>query len=284
MALRLLPTKTFFLSLGFASLLTSPLFAQVQIREVVPGKVYLETSGLEIPLMLHGTGFKTLTKAEAFYEGNPDPYLSVQLGVPGENRVSVTLIARPDTPLGPGHSLRLKTEDEAWVEVPLVLEIVAPGDKRATKPNTASALEAVEVAKGKRVVISESKAPVITNTVPKPLYVEPNGQSQTLVLKGRNLQSITDVRVRKASQPPKYRNQEGILPARLRQDTIEVDVLATPDTPVGEKYALDLMIKEYLAGTVTFVVGKPAPPQAAPVPAPRVIEIPGPIPTNPPAP
>ncbi len=276
--------RLIFLSLGFVALFAAKLMGQVQIREVVPGKVYLETNGFEIPLMLHGSGFKALTKAEAFFQGDPDPYLSVQLGVPGENRVSVTLIARPDTPLGPGHSLRVKTEDDTWVEVPLTLEIVAPGDKRATKPNTASALEAVEVAKGKRVVISEGKAPVVTDTVPKPLYIEPNGQTQTLLLKGRNLQSITDVRVRKALQPPKYRNQEGILPARLRQDTIEVDVLATPDTPVGEKYALDLMIKEYLAGTVMFVVSKPAPPPAAPVSAPRVIEIPGPIPANPPAP
>jgi hypothetical protein len=232
--------------------------AQTSIVELIPPKVNLQTNGLQIPVVVRGNNLNKIKKVEAWYEGQPDSYIFAQLGTPSANRVSVTLIARPDSPIGSLHQLRFLLEDGSILNVPLPLRIVANGDPDATQPDTAAKLEQNVEKSGQRKVIESNKAPIVTATVPKPLYVVPNGQVQTLTFKGLNLDQVVSVRIRKADTPPRYRNKEGELPFRHVKDGLEVDVVSTPDTPIGTKYCIDLLLEgNYLAGTLTFPIQNP---------------------------
>jgi len=244
-------------------LLASVLQGQTRIGEVIPQEVFLEAGGRQILLVLRGEGLKNIRTVEAVYKQTADTFLFVQPGPAGDNRMPLTVLARPEAPLGRGHVLVAKTSSGVDLPLSVKIELVPVGDARATKPDTATALEAVEAAKGRRVVVLEERAPKITATVPSPLYVLPDGRTQTLLIKGVNLQQVTDVRVRKASEPAHYTQEQGKLPMRQTPAGIEVDITATPDTPLESKYFLDLMIRDYLAETVAFVVTKQPPPPPA---------------------
>jgi hypothetical protein len=232
--------------------------AQTTIVELIPPKVNLQTNGSQIPVVVRGNNLHKVKKVEALYEDQPDSYIFAQLGTPSANRVSVTLIARPDSPVGSAHQLRFELEGGGKLDLPLMLRIVANGDPDATQPDTASKLEQSAEQSGQRKVISSDKAPIVTSTMPRPLYVVPNGQVQTLTFKGVNLDQIVSVRIRKADAPPRYRNKDGELPFRKIQGGLEVDVISTPDTPVGTKYCIDLLLDgNYLAGTLTFPIQNP---------------------------
>ena len=232
--------------------------ARTTIVEVIPPQVNLQTDGVQIPIVVRGNDLNKAVKAEAWYNGEADPCIFAQFGTPSANRVTVSLIARPDTPVGSVHQLRLVLADGGRVDLPLTVSIVANGDPRATLPDTAEKLEQAVEKDGQRKVISSDQAPVVTATLPRPLYVVPNGQVQTLTFKGRNLEQIISVRIRKAEAPPRYRNKEGELPFRQIQGGLEVEVVSTPNTPIGTKYCIDLLMEgNYLAGTLTFPIQNP---------------------------
>jgi hypothetical protein len=229
--------------------------AQTTIVELIPPKVNLQANGSQIPVVVRGNNLNKIKKVEALHEGQADKYIFAQLGALSANRVSVTLIARPDSPIGSPHQLRFLLDDGSVLNVPLPLCTVADGDPDATQPDTASRLEQIAEKSGQRKVIESNKAPIVTATVPKPLHVAPNGQVQTLTFKGVNLDQIVSVRIRKAGSPPRYRNNEGELPFRQVKGGLEVDVISTPDTPIGTKYCIDLLLQgNYLAGTLTFPI------------------------------
>jgi hypothetical protein len=247
------------LSAAALGLLAIGVQAQTSIVEVIPPAVNLAADGVQVPLVVRGNQLHKVRKVEALYQGRVDSYIFAQLGTPGANRVSVALIARPDAPVGSAHQLRFWLEDGSRLELPLTVRIAAVGDPRATRPDAAAQLEQAAEQAGQRKVIAATRAPVVTATRPSPLHVVPNGQVQTLVFTGRNLDQIVSVRLRKADAPPRYRNREGELPFRKIKDGLEVDLVSTPDTPVGTKYCIDLLMEgNYLAGTLTFPITKPA--------------------------
>jgi hypothetical protein len=143
------------------------------------------------------------------------------------------------------------------------LTVVKLGDPKATLPDTATLAEATEVQAGRRIVVAQPLVPVITATVPSPLIFPPGAEVRKVLIEGRNLQDITEVRVRKAEVPPRYKGNQGLLPFRRNELGIEVEIVTGSGTVPGSRYILDLMVKRYLAASAYLSVGYAAeiPPQ-----------------------
>jgi len=122
---------------------------------------------------------------------------------------------------------------------------------------------------------------VVTATIPAPLVIPPDGKLQKVLIQGKNLKEITEVRVRKSGSPARYKGAQGLLPFRKILDGLEVEVVAATTTVVGTEFILDLLVKRYLAASVLMKVGYPDEKKAEIVPVQEsnvipLIPVPGP--------
>lgn len=231
------------------------LTAQVQSFEVIPAVVDVEAGGSASQVLVRGPGAEKLTSLNVIANGRPVSYLLARYAGKGAGQITVVLQARKDSPRNLKYTLTANGR-----ELPLKIRIVSPGEAKQTGIPVASARDVREVvreAQTSQVVISADQAPQVTRTLPEPLMIAPDGEGKTLQLWGKRLDTIDDVRVRRADQPPRYRGKQGQLPFRHQNGMLEVEVMATRNTPVGERYVLDLMVGKFKAVSVGFEIGHP---------------------------
>lgn len=234
--------------------------------ECVPSNVFLEAGGRQLDVLVKGDGLEQMKDVVLSRPGGKAGEIYARLGPWETGRRGLLLIARGDAAQGvPFQASAVMTSGERQA-LPLQVVLVPPGDKRATadlQNNEASLQEQVEQAKKKKattLVVAQDKLPVVTLTVPDPLHVPPDGKPHTLLLKGANLDAITDVRIRPREKPASYRGKAGQLPFRHKEGMLEVDVAATPQTRLGAVYMLDLLVQKFRAASVELpVMQAPAP-------------------------
>ncbi|MDZ4789247.1 MAG: hypothetical protein SH807_09930 [Blastochloris sp.] len=244
----------------FFLLLINSLLAQdllPTVKDTVPQILFLEAGGKQVNTILRGENLQGLQKIQVTKQGRPVRAIFTQLGPPEQNRRGITFIASEQSTLGTFYTLQGLTKEGSIVTIPMSLTIVPLGDSRATLSDTATLAEVTRVQNSSRVVVSETLAPVVTSTQPNPLILAPNKDKQTIILQGRNLEGITEVRVRKANKKPLYRGNQGLLPSRITERGLEVDVIVGTGTAMGSTFTLDLMVKKFLADSISLSVGIP---------------------------
>lgn len=229
-----------------------------QTFEVIPGKVRVEAGGAASQVLLQGAGAEAISSFRATDQANPTPYLLVKKGGEAAGRRTLVLLARPDAPRD--RVFGLSGDGRA---LPLHITVVEPGEGTSIETGDSAQRdirEAIREADGGRVVVSANQAPVVKRTIPSPLRVPPNGETQMFILIGERLDTISDVRVREATAEPRYRGKQGKLPFRFQDGRLEIDVVASKKTQLGKKYAIDLMVERFRAWTGTFIIAEPVEP------------------------
>ena len=265
---------------GVASALQGQV-VEAQITEVVPKVLYLEAGGRQVTVILRGKSLQSLRQVQVLRQGQQVRAIYSRLGTASENRRTVSFIANTTCPLVADYQVIVTLSDGTPVVLPLSLAVVKVGDPKATLPDTATLAEAADVKAGRRIVVAEPLAPVVTATIPAPLVIPPDGKLQKVLIQGKNLKEITEVRVRKSGSPPRYKGAQGLLPFRKILDGVEVEVVAATTTAVGTEFILDLLVKRYLAASVLMKVGYPDEKKAEIVPVQEsnvipLIPVPGP--------
>jgi hypothetical protein len=226
----------------------------LKIQEVLPGTLRIEAGGRQIHGILRGENLQLLKEARVMQEGRMVNTFFLRLGLSSENRREFTLLASPQCQLGGGYQVEGVLFDGSSILWPMNLTVVPLGDTQATPTDTASLEESAQIQSGQRIVVSANAAPTITGTIPSPLAVIQGGQSHKLIIQGKNLQGITEVRIRKSDREPKYRGNQGLVPFRHVPQGLEIEVTAGAGTPVGSKFVVDLMVKKYLAASALLAV------------------------------
>ncbi len=258
------------------SILVVGVTARAQTLEVIPKRVDVEAGGGSSQVLVRGVGADTIEQFNILSNGKPTSYLLARGAGKATGQITVVIHAREDTPRKQQYVLAAGRQ-----VLPLQIRIVNPGEAKYTgRPNAPAQdiRETVREANTSQIVVSADQAPQVLRTVPAPLLVAPDGETKTVQLIGKRLETIDDVRVRKADKPPKYRGKQGKLPFSYREGVLEVELMASRNTELGEKYVLDLMIGKFKAVSVGFEIGEPTnvpQPVIAPVnEGPMVIELP----------
>lgn len=271
---------------GFAGALA----AQTVIQSVSPATIHVAAGGGQSWVILRGQGLAAVTELRSALNGRPGTHLIGRPAPEQGGQREFVLMARPDAPLGPVRVVALTPAGA--VPVPARFEIVAAGDPRAGKSvRPADISEAARNPAQRTILVDRTQVPAVMATVPSPLIVAPDGKSIPLRLLGRNLERVTEVRIRREAEPARYRGNQGMLPFRRVEGGLEVDVVASRSTAMGSRYAIDLMVEKFLATSVVLEVGVPPPPappppsvETQPARGPTVIELPSPSPAPVPAP
>jgi hypothetical protein len=259
-------TLNWFGCLGALASCLGAQFDSFQVEEVVPQVICLEAGGKQITSILRGSDLKLLVKAQVWADGKPIKAVFTQLGPPSDSRRTLSFLASPQCPLGSGYQVMATGQDGGYVRLPVLLTIVPIGDDRATLPDTANLAEVTQIQSGQRIVVSEAVAPLVTATIPNPLLIPPTGETKKILIQGRNLQGITEIRVRKFESPARYKGDQGLVPFRQLGEDIEVQLVASATTVMGTRYRMDLMVKKYLAASLVVMVGFPSATPIAPTP------------------
>jgi len=251
------------------------------MESAVPAVAYVEAGGGQSWLILRGSGLEGIREIRSLVGGKTTDHV---IGRPAPAQAGVrefVLLARPDAPRG---TLELVAQTASGaLAVPAQAVVVEPGDPRARAAGKPADLnQAAREARGQPIVVDREQVPQVTATVPSPLRVAPDGRPVKVQLRGKNLGRVTDVRIRKEGEEPRYRGRQGQLPFRRHAggEGLEVDVVAGRSTPLGSRYVIDLLVEQYRAVSVPMEIGEPLPPPPAPEVetrepgAPRVIELP----------
>lgn len=225
------------------------------VSETVPRILFLEAGGKQVNTIFRGDQLAELEKVFVKNLGATAKTIFTQLAPPSSNSRGVVFIASPVCQIGSNYTVHAVSKNGTVIDIPMSLTVVPLGDPRATLADTATLEQVTQKQNNQRIVVAEKLAPIVTMTKPNPLILAPKNQSQTVLLIGRNLESITEVRVRKFDAKPLYRGSQGILPSRIVSEGLEVDILVGPKTVLGSKFVLDLMVKKYLAASVSLTVG-----------------------------
>lgn len=262
-------------------ILTSPMVAQAQVelRSGSPEQVFVEAGGSQSWIILRGSKLEEIRELRSFIRGKvTDHVIGKPAPLRGGTREFV-LMARPDATLGP--VVLVAVLASGTVSVPVKAEIVAVGDPRARFSGKVQDLSEAARREASATIVAEAdQVPQVESTIPYPLLVEPNGKVSILRLRGKNLEKVTDVRLRKEGAEARYRGKQGQLPFRQVPGGLEVEVVASRSTVLGSRFVIDLMVERYRAGSLALEVRVPPAPPVAPVvetrePAgPRVIELP----------
>jgi hypothetical protein len=255
------------------------------VNEVVPKALYLEAGGKQITCILRGTNLHLLKQVQMKKQGQPVGAIYTQLGPASDNRRTLSFMASPQCVPGNEYQVVGITVEGAVMALPVPLTVVRAGDPKATLPDTATLEERTQIQEGNRIVVSQALAPVVTGTIPAPLVIAPQAETQKILIQGRNLKSITEVRIRKSETSARYKGAQGILPFRTVDGAIEVEILTGTTVAPGSRFTVDLMVKKYLAASVLMTVDYPASKQEKealePTPEPNVIQLtPNPAQTN----
>lgn len=227
------------------------------VHETVPRALFLEAGGKQVNTILRGENLAELQKISIKNQGRFVNTIFTQLAPPSTTSRGVTFIASAEAALNSHYTIEAITKNGAILSIPMTLTVVPVGDGRATPPDTATLQEVTRAQSGNRIVVSEKLAPVITGTQPSPLILAPKSGVQTVYIQGRNLEGITEVRVRKFDKKPLYRGAQGLLPSRFKGGGIEVDMTVGLGTTIGSKFVLDFMVKKYLAASLSLTIGTP---------------------------
>ncbi len=239
--------------------------AEVTLQRVAPDALYIEAGGGHAKCVLSGTGFNQVTRLQVYLNGKATNDLYAQLAGEEDSRRNIVILAQPEAAHDSRYQVAFILKSGRTQTVPLKLQVVATGDKRA-QTATAERRDARETAAEARtsnIILEREVAPIVQATLPDPLLVPPTGEKFLFRLAGENLDQITDVRVRPADEKPKYKKNEGKLPFKKTDFGLEVEVMASANAEIGQAYVLDLMLGRYLAVSLDFSVGVPeeAPPE-----------------------
>lgn len=257
----------------------------VEIQRVTPNPIFIEAGGGQAWLIIQGTELTALREVRSRINGKVTDHV---IGRPAPEQGGMrefVLLARPDAPRGRVELVAVVVG--GIIPLPVQAEVVEPGDTRAVGSKKAADIsQAARAGRGQPIIVDRNQVPVVEKTRPSPLRVASDGKPVTLVLAGKNLDRVTDVRIRREEETARYRGKQGRLPFRFRDGVLEVDVVASHKTPLGTRYALDLLVEDYRSASVILEVGVPLPeeipaetPPEPEVRQPRVIE----LPTMPPA-
>ncbi|MEM6884302.1 MAG: hypothetical protein AAF571_04665 [Verrucomicrobiota bacterium] len=224
--------------------------------EVIPAVIDVEAGGGSSQILLRGAGAENIEEVQVLANGKQTSYLLARTGGKAAGQVTVVIYGREDAPRNVKYTLAVDSR-----VLPLKIRVVNPGEAKNTGRVAASNQDIREVvleANTGQIVVSANQAPQVLRTIPSPLMVAPDGLTKRVLLLGKRLEAIDDVRVRKADQPPKYRGKQGQLPFTYREGMLEVELMASRKTKLGEQYVLDLMVGKFKAFSVGFEIGEPA--------------------------
>lgn len=266
-------------------LMCVPVCGAVVIQSASPNPVPVEAGGGQSWLIVRGTGLEAVREIRSLINGRVTDHVMGRPAPVQDGMREFVMLARPDAPRGEIQLVGVEGGGARW-DLPVRAVVVEPGDPRAAAAGKAADLsQAARQGRGAPIIVDREQVPTVLATRPQPLMVEPNGRTATLVLQGRNLERVNDVRIRREGEAPRYRGKQGRLPFRSGNGALEVDVVAAPGTAMGTRYVLDLLVEQYLAASVPLVVGVPPPPapqvETRETSAPRVIELPPPPPVAP---
>ncbi len=223
--------------------------------EVVPEVVDVEAGGGASQVLVRGVGAETISSFEVLADGKRTSYLLARGGGKAAGQMTLVIQAREDAPRKIDYQVTAN-----GTRLPLKIRVVDLGKAKQTGRPPASnqdIREVVREANTSQIVVSADQAPQVLRTFPAPLMVAPDGVAKKVQLQGKHLEAIDDVRVRKADQPPKYRGKQGKLPFTYANGVLEVELMASRRTALGEKYVLDLMVGKFKAQSVGFEIGQP---------------------------
>ncbi|MEM6602149.1 MAG: hypothetical protein AAF649_12245 [Verrucomicrobiota bacterium] len=235
----------------------SAMNALAQAFEVIPAVVDVEAGGGSSQVLVRGAGAERIQQFHILAGGKKTSYLLARGTGQAAGQVTVVIHARQDTPRHPSYTLAA-----AGQSLPLKIRVVNPGEAKNTGRPAAATQDLRQVvaqAETSQIVVTSDQAPQVLRTVPSPLMVAPDGEGKIVQLMGRRLETIDDVRVRKADQPPRYRGKQGKLPFTYESNRLLVELMASRDTARGERYMLDLMVGKFKAFSVSFTIGEPTP-------------------------
>ncbi|MDX6766858.1 MAG: hypothetical protein SFU85_08700 [Candidatus Methylacidiphilales bacterium] len=259
---------------------TTSLQGQPVITALSPKALVVEAGSVNGRAILRGSSLQTMREVRAVVGGKTSDYILARpLELPDGSR-ELRLLVRPDAPPA---VYRLVALGEGWsLPVPGTVEVVPVGDRRAQMSGGEQDLrEAARRSTSGTLVVDRATVPLVTGTYPSPLVLAPESRTRTVRLAGKNLDRVTDVRIRRETEEPRYRQNQGKLPFVCRDGFLDLSLVTGARTPVGTRYALDLMVEKFRAHTLVLEVGVPPPPAAATpesavkaAEGPRVIELP----------
>lgn len=225
------------------------------IREVIPETLYLQSGGLEqVGILIKGSNLDSIHSARVYKDGKEYRPILCTVTDSGPQIKKVQFLAASVTPLGNHYKVALVTEDNHTIPLSLKIEVVPAGDKRLLQPPPELVKAKKEKGRPKTLTISAEELPQISETLPSPLVIVVNGMNQKVILKGKNLEKVTEVRVRRSEKASSYGGKAGLIPFHMTPEGMELEVKATPDTLPGTKYSLDFIINKYVAAVVSFTV------------------------------
>lgn len=259
-----------------------------------PAVLVVELGSVDGRAILRGSGMENLEEVRGLREGKTNNYVVGRPIALPDGSHELRVLVRPDAPLGSYSLVAITSEGSR--PVPGRVEVVAVGDPRAQATAKGQDLnQAARKSKTNTLVADRDQVPQVTGTHPDPLMIPPDSQARTIRLAGRNLERVTDVRIRKDGDEARYRQNQSKLPFNRVEGFLDIRVVSDTKTPLGTKYWIDLMVENFRATSVMLEVGQPPPepalpavpapgtgaaptPDPAPTPGPRVIELPGPKP------
>jgi hypothetical protein len=262
--------------------------AQPTVSSLSPKALVVEAGSIDGRAILRGSGLNKMRDVRSHREGEPNDLIVGRPVALTDGSWELRMLVRPDAPLG---IYPLLAVGEGWtVPVPGTIEVVEPGNARAQKATQGQDLnELARRSRNQTIVADRDQVPLVMGSYPDPLVVPPDGQTHIIRLAGKNFERVTDVRIRREKDEPRYRQNQGKLPFSRQQDFLDIRLVSGQQTPMGTKYWLDLMVENFRAASVLLEVGIPpqplpnapgpatAPVLETPAPAgPRVIELPGP--------
>jgi hypothetical protein len=252
------------------------------VESAVPREIYVEAGRGQSWLILRGKELGAIRELRSVVGGKTTDHVVGRPAPVQDGMREFVLLARPDAARGPVALVALTPSGPLALDVRVL--VVEPGDPRAKAAAKAEDLSrAAREARGQSIVVDQEQLPQVRSTVPSPLRVAPNGRPVKILLQGANLERVTDVRIRKEGEPPRYRGRQGQLTFRRVSGGLEVELVASPRTPMGTRYQVDLLVEEFRAWTVPLEIGDPPPPAPPQVETrepgtPRVIELPPMVP------
>ncbi|MFZ5806388.1 MAG: hypothetical protein ACOY3I_04195 [Verrucomicrobiota bacterium] len=242
------------MSMGFAETHPQTLpVSEVVIKEVVPRRIHLGAGGAQLSAAIKGTNLDKIKAIRIYREGKLTQEILGRMGSASEMSRIVYFVAAPIAVQENGYKISVLTKDKFELALPLEVEVVPPTDKRAQPVSTG------EMAKGQgdfassTLSVEASESPVVTKTIPAPFAIPANGAPQDVTLKGKYLDKITEIRLRPEGKKS-YIGDSGKLSFEKKGKDLTLQLMATPETPPGTKYCLDLIMGRFIAGTLTFEI------------------------------
>lgn len=241
----------------------------LEIKKVTPDTLYIERGKMEETcIIIEGTNLQQVRKALVYRDGKPYLPVFARFIPTASTSKKIAFLVAPNAELDGRYQIFLLTQNKKMVALPLRLHIVTPGDQRAQthlkesakipsiNPTTPSA-----PAKPKSLQLDLSAAPSIERTKPSPLILPADGSEFPVLIEGKNLDKITQLRIRPANQSPRYRGDEGLIPFQKEDGgtSLSFYLKAPNERPSSistiSSYTLDLIMDRYLAASLSVQIG-----------------------------